>query len=242
MLEAAPSRRRYGRCFSRSERRLVRARPTKNWAVSAKSTGNPFMSLYAHAVTTATARRTLPSALSSTSSSATISPEPTGRKGISAPIFSARWSILWPTSGKRKERKSVAAVSLLSRWMRQSPNKSRIRVKAAACRCLRIFLIGDGRQPSIAASRIAWPRNMRQWGNRSFITRSDRIWPERKSGGSCEEAARRLHRPVATLRSDVARLRFRYRALVLAELRTQTPHANLAEELRDFCRLLAAED
>jgi hypothetical protein len=47
---------------------------------------------------------------------------------------------------------------------------------------------------------------------------------------------------VATVRSDVARLRARYRELVVEELRAQAPQGDLGEELREFCRLLAAED
>src|ERR1700686_2565811 len=63
-----------------------------------------------------------------------------------------------------------------------------------------------------------------------------------KERGAYEEAALRLRRPVATLRSDVTRLRARYRVLVLETLRAQAPSdADLTEELRDFCRLLAAD-
>jgi DNA-directed RNA polymerase specialized sigma24 family protein len=60
-----------------------------------------------------------------------------------------------------------------------------------------------------------------------------------KERGGYEEDGARLRRPVATVRSDVARLRQRYRDLVIEELRTQAPHADLTEELRHFCLLLA---
>jgi DNA-directed RNA polymerase specialized sigma24 family protein len=63
-----------------------------------------------------------------------------------------------------------------------------------------------------------------------------------KERGAYEETARRLGRSVATVRSDVARLRARYRELVAEELRAQDPDADLGDELREFCRLLAAED
>src|SRR5947207_26009 len=43
-----------------------------------------------------------------------------------------------------------------------------------------------------------------------------------KKRGAYEDAARRLGRPIATIRSDVARLRVRYRALVLTEDRKST--------------------
>lgn len=62
-----------------------------------------------------------------------------------------------------------------------------------------------------------------------------------KERGAYEEAARRLHRPVATIRSDVARLRARYRALLLEELRALAPEEDVEELVRDYCRLLTAE-
>jgi DNA-directed RNA polymerase specialized sigma24 family protein len=56
-----------------------------------------------------------------------------------------------------------------------------------------------------------------------------------------EEIARRSHRPVATLRSDVARLRARYRAILREEVQgTVTQRTEVDEELRYLCRALAA--
>ena len=56
-----------------------------------------------------------------------------------------------------------------------------------------------------------------------------------------EEMARQLHRPIATLRSDVARLRARYRAILREEVRgTVAESAEVDEELRYLCRVLAA--
>ena len=56
-----------------------------------------------------------------------------------------------------------------------------------------------------------------------------------------EEISRRSHRPVATLRSDVARLRARYRAILREEVRgTVVDPAEVDEELRYLCRALAA--
>jgi DNA-directed RNA polymerase specialized sigma24 family protein len=56
-----------------------------------------------------------------------------------------------------------------------------------------------------------------------------------------EEMARRSRRPIATLRSDVARLRARYRAILREEVQ-DTVHeaADVDEELRYLCRALAA--
>jgi DNA-directed RNA polymerase specialized sigma24 family protein len=56
-----------------------------------------------------------------------------------------------------------------------------------------------------------------------------------------EEMARRSPRPMATLRSDVARLRARYRAILREEVR-DTVHetADVDDELRYLCRVLAA--
>jgi DNA-directed RNA polymerase specialized sigma24 family protein len=54
-----------------------------------------------------------------------------------------------------------------------------------------------------------------------------------------EEMARRLHRPVATLRSDVARLRARYRAILREEVRGTVAEASeVDEQLRHLCRVL----
>ena len=54
-----------------------------------------------------------------------------------------------------------------------------------------------------------------------------------------EEMAPRLRRPVATLRSDVARLRARYRAILREEVRGTVAEASeVDEELRHLCRVL----
>ena len=56
-----------------------------------------------------------------------------------------------------------------------------------------------------------------------------------------EEMARQFHRPIATLRSDVARLRARYRAILREEVRgTVAEAAEVDDELRYLCRALAA--
>jgi hypothetical protein len=56
-----------------------------------------------------------------------------------------------------------------------------------------------------------------------------------------EEVAQRTHRPVATLRSDVARLRKRYRAILREVVRDTVFEAeDVDEELRYLCRVLAA--
>ena len=56
-----------------------------------------------------------------------------------------------------------------------------------------------------------------------------------------EEISRRSHRPVTTLRSDVARLRARYRSIFREEVRgTVVDPAEVDEELRYLCRALAA--
>jgi len=56
-----------------------------------------------------------------------------------------------------------------------------------------------------------------------------------------EEMAQQSHRPIATLRSDVARLRARYRAILREEVRsTVAEPAEVDEELRYLCRALAA--
>ena len=56
-----------------------------------------------------------------------------------------------------------------------------------------------------------------------------------------EEMARRSHRPVATLRSDVARLRRRYRLILREEVRdTVLDDTDVDEELRYLCRAVAA--
>jgi DNA-directed RNA polymerase specialized sigma24 family protein len=56
-----------------------------------------------------------------------------------------------------------------------------------------------------------------------------------------DEIARRSHRPVTTLRSDVARLRTRYRAILREEVRgTVANGSDVDEELRYLCATLAA--
>jgi RNA polymerase sigma factor (sigma-70 family) len=56
-----------------------------------------------------------------------------------------------------------------------------------------------------------------------------------------EQMAERTHRPVATLRSDVARMRKRYRAILREVVRdTVLETEDVDEELRYLCRVLAA--
>jgi RNA polymerase sigma-70 factor (ECF subfamily) len=56
-----------------------------------------------------------------------------------------------------------------------------------------------------------------------------------------EEMARRSHRPVTTLRSDVSRLRARYRVILREEVHgTVLDAAEVDEELRHLCRAVAA--
>jgi hypothetical protein len=56
-----------------------------------------------------------------------------------------------------------------------------------------------------------------------------------------EEMARRSYRPVTTLRSDVARLRARYRGILREEVRaTLLDPADVDEELRHLCHAVAA--
>jgi DNA-directed RNA polymerase specialized sigma24 family protein len=56
-----------------------------------------------------------------------------------------------------------------------------------------------------------------------------------------EEMAQRLYRPATTLRSDVARWRARYRAILRDEVRgTVTEDSDVDEELRHLCRVLIA--
>jgi RNA polymerase sigma-70 factor (ECF subfamily) len=62
-----------------------------------------------------------------------------------------------------------------------------------------------------------------------------------KERGAYKGAARHLRRPVATIRSDVARLRARYRTLLLEELRARAPDEDVDELRREYCRLLAAD-
>jgi hypothetical protein len=53
--------------------------------------------------------------------------------------------------------------------------------------------------------------------------------------------ARQWHRAIGTLRSDVARLRARYRAILREEVRGTVAEATeVDEELRYLCRALAA--
>jgi RNA polymerase sigma-70 factor (ECF subfamily) len=60
-----------------------------------------------------------------------------------------------------------------------------------------------------------------------------------KSAGSYKDDARRLGRPVATIRSDVSRMRQRYTELVLEELRRDAPRGDLQEELFHYCHVIA---
>ena len=54
-----------------------------------------------------------------------------------------------------------------------------------------------------------------------------------------DEMAQRVHRPVTTLRSDVARLRARYRAILREEVRgTVAEGSDVDEELRHLCSVL----
>ena len=56
-----------------------------------------------------------------------------------------------------------------------------------------------------------------------------------------EDTARRSHRPVTTLRSDVARLRARYRTILREEVRGTVDEATeVDEELRYLCRVLGS--
>jgi len=56
-----------------------------------------------------------------------------------------------------------------------------------------------------------------------------------------EELAARLGRPAATLRSDVARLRARYRTILREEVRgTVTEAENVDEELQHLRQVMAA--
>jgi DNA-directed RNA polymerase specialized sigma24 family protein len=56
-----------------------------------------------------------------------------------------------------------------------------------------------------------------------------------------EEMTQRSHRPAATLRSDVTRLRARYRAILREEVRdTVQDSTEVNDELRYLCRVLAA--
>jgi DNA-directed RNA polymerase specialized sigma24 family protein len=59
------------------------------------------------------------------------------------------------------------------------------------------------------------------------------------TGVPYEEMAQRLHRPATTLRSDVARLRGRYRTILREEVRgTVATEPDVDEELRHLCRVL----
>src|SRR5438067_1306093 len=58
-----------------------------------------------------------------------------------------------------------------------------------------------------------------------------------------EEMSLRLGRPVTTLRSDVARLRSRYRAILREEVGGTVAEASEVDsELRHLCKVLAAAD
>lgn len=57
-----------------------------------------------------------------------------------------------------------------------------------------------------------------------------------------EELSSRLHRPVVTLRSDLARMRVRYRAILREEVHvTVAEPSEVDEELRYLCRVMAAD-
>ena len=57
-----------------------------------------------------------------------------------------------------------------------------------------------------------------------------------------EEMTLRLGRPVTTLRSDVARLRSRYRAILREKVGGTVPQASEVDaELRHLCEVLAAD-
>ena len=59
---------------------------------------------------------------------------------------------------------------------------------------------------------------------------------------SYEEMSLRLSRPIATLRSDVARLRSRYRTILREEVRDTVAEAfEVDAELRHLCEVLAAD-
>ena len=60
-----------------------------------------------------------------------------------------------------------------------------------------------------------------------------------KKAGSYKEDARRLGRPIATVRSDVARMRRRYTELLLEELGKDAPAADVSQELLHYCRIIA---
>jgi RNA polymerase sigma-70 factor (ECF subfamily) len=59
-----------------------------------------------------------------------------------------------------------------------------------------------------------------------------------KGPGSYKEDARRLGRPLATVRSDVSRMRRHYTELLLEELRKDAPEADLKQELFHYCRII----
>jgi RNA polymerase sigma-70 factor (ECF subfamily) len=60
-------------------------------------------------------------------------------------------------------------------------------------------------------------------------------------GGNYEKLSARLGRPVATLRSDVARLRARYRAILREEVSdTVGEPSDVNEELRYLCQVILA--
>lgn len=61
------------------------------------------------------------------------------------------------------------------------------------------------------------------------------------TAGAYEEISRRLGRPLATLRSDVARLRIRYRAILREEVGgTVKEQSQVDDELRYLCQVVAA--
>ncbi len=57
-----------------------------------------------------------------------------------------------------------------------------------------------------------------------------------------EEISRQLHRGAGTLRSDVARLRMRYRAILREEVRgTVAETTEVGDELRYLCQVIAQD-
>jgi DNA-directed RNA polymerase specialized sigma24 family protein len=123
-------------------------------------------------------------------------------------------------------------------------------------------IIGEIETAETSRGRLAQPHPAdRQWAQAIHGRISDRIAREyivagkaevyftlrphlaaKKERGAYKEAARHLRRPVATIRSDVARFRARYRTLLLEELRARAPDEDVEELRREYCRLLAAED
>ena len=83
-----------------------------------------------------------------------------------------------------------------------------------------MFTNANGRPRFSGKHWIVWRRNARSPGKAPLF---DCLKPYLSATGEAavpyEEMAPRLHRPVATLRSDVARLRAHYRAILREEVR-----------------------